>query len=95
MFCELCNLIAEMYTLPPNNIVRINSMEIPVSTVVDIYKKLSSEHLEFVSGNFSKQKHLIKFKKTYLQTALYNSFFEYEAHYTNLVSHDLHRYYTN
>lgn len=89
IYKELCLIIAEILVKPPDNILRIRGSEMEVAIVQEVYRALQHEHIELVADNFSKQTHLIHKKTSYLQTALYNVYFEFDAHYTNLVKHDM------
>jgi len=90
LYQELCLIIAEMYVKPPASIVRIRGSEIEAAIVQEVYSALRHEHIELVADNFKKQTSLIHKKTAYLQTALYNVLFEFDAHYTNLVHHDMY-----
>jgi hypothetical protein len=85
---EICMNIAEMYVKKPDSITRINSEEIEAGIVQEIYRRLNSEHIELVIENYKKQSGIIRNKKAYLRTSLYNVVFELEAHFTNLVRAD-------
>lgn len=87
---EICLIIAEVLVIAPGRIMRIRGQEIEAGIVQEVYGKLSHEHIELVADNFKKQTRLIHNKSAYLQTALYNSVFEFHSHYTNLVAYDLH-----
>lgn len=89
IFNELCLIIAETYVKPPAAVMRIRGAEIEAGFVQEVYGALRHEHIELVADNFKKQTSLIRKKTPYLQTALYNVLFEYDAHYTNCVNHDL------
>ena len=88
-FRELCYIIAEVYMLDPYSRIKIADETLDAYLVQDIFKELELDHLRLVYHNFRKQTKLIRNKRAYLRTALYNSVFEFEAHYTNLVAHDL------
>ncbi len=87
---EICLIIAEVLIRPSERIMRIRGQEIEAGIVQEVYGKLNHEHIELVADNFEKQTQLIYNKSAYLQTALYNSVFEFHSHYTNLVAHDWH-----
>lgn len=89
IYRELCLIIAEILVKPPESIVRIRGAEMEAAIVQEVYRALGHEHIELVADNFSKQTQLIHKKTPYLQTALYNVLFEIDAHYTNLVKHDM------
>lgn len=90
LYREVCLIIAEMYVKPPESIVRIRGSEIEACIVQEVYRELRHEHIEHVVDRFKEQTGLVYKKTPYLQTALYNVLFEYEAHFTNLVKHDLY-----
>ena len=87
---EICLIIAEVLIRPSGRVMRIRGQEIEAGIVQEVYDKLTHEHIELVADNFKKQTQLIHNKSAYLQTALYNSVFEFNAHYTNVVAHDWH-----
>ena len=82
---EICLIIAEVFARPSGRVMRIRGQEIEVGIVQEVYSKLDHERVELVVDNFRKQTHPICYKSAYLQTALYNCVFEFEAHNTNLV----------
>ena len=86
---ELCYIIAEVYIIDPDSSIKISDEILPAYLVQEIFGELKLQHLELVESNFHDQTELIKNKRAYLRTALYNSVFEINAHYTNLVKHDL------
>lgn len=87
---EICLIIAEVLIRPCGCVMRIRGQGIKAGIVQEVYDKLTHEHIELVADNFKKQTQLIHNKSAYLQTALYNSVFEFHSHYTNLVAHDWH-----
>ena len=86
---ELCYIIAEVYILDPDSKIKISDEILDAYLVQEIFRELTHQHLRLVADNFKEQTRLIKNKRAYLRAALYNSVFEFEAHYTNLVVHDL------
>lgn len=86
---ELCYIIAEVYIIDPDSKIKISDEILDAYLVQEIFRELTFEHLRLVNDNFKDQIELIKNKRAYLRTALYNSVFEIEAHYTNLVNHDM------
>ena len=86
---ELCYIIAEVYIIDPDSKVKVSDEILDAYLVQEIFRELTLEHLRLVSDNFKDQTELVKNKRAYLRTALYNSVFEIEAHYTNLVNHDI------
>ncbi len=87
---EICLIIAEVLIRPSGRVMRIRGQEIEAGIVQEVFDKLTHEHIQLVADNFKKQTQLIHNKSAYLQTALYNSVFEFNAHYTNVVAHDWH-----
>lgn len=80
---ELCLIIAEVVMLNPENEIRIGGVMLSVEMVQEVYGQIGHEHIELVIGNFNKVSYEVKNKKSYLRTALYNSVFEIESHWTN------------
>ncbi len=91
----LCLIITEILKLPPASMVRIGGNNLPAEMVQAIYYRLTHEHIELVMSNYARAAYEIKFKKTYLRTALYNSVFEFDAHYENAVAADFPEYVKN
>lgn len=87
---ELCYIIAEVYIINPDSKIAISDETLDAYLVQEIFSELRYQHLELVLDNFNAKTELVKNKRAYLRTALYNSVFEYESHYTNLVNHDMH-----
>jgi hypothetical protein len=87
---EICFIISEIYLFYPDDRIKIAGELLPAHAVQEIFGQLTAEHIEMVLNNFSRQTHLIKNKKAYLRTALYNSVFEFESDVANTVNHILH-----
>jgi len=85
----ICKIIAEVLKLNPEGEMKIEEERIPVSMVQEVFRELQFEHVQFTLEKYRSITKLIRNKKAYIRTALYNSYFELEAHYTNLVNHDL------
>lgn len=75
---EFCNIIADVLTLPPESLIVIGKEQRYASAVQEVYELLDERHIETVLENFNNVAYKIKNPKTYLRTALYNSFFEIE-----------------
>lgn len=86
---ELCYIIAEVYLMDPNGAVRIGKEELGAYLVQEVFAELTVDHLRLVWTSFCEQTVLIRNKRAYLRTALYNSVFEFSASYANKVSHDM------
>ena len=90
IYNELCLIMAEVYTMQPDTVLRVAGTETSARVVQEVFSVLRHEHLEMVYTNFKAIKHKVHSTKPYLRTALYNSIFEIDSHYTNRVKHDLH-----
>lgn len=80
---EIIMMIAEMYCLPPQADVQIGGQKLPASMVKDVYSILTEDHVREVITKYEKAAYSIKFKKTYIRTALYNEVFEHESGFVN------------
>lgn len=80
---EFCNIIADVLTLPPQAFIVIGKEQRYASDVQEVYMLLDERHLETVLVNFNQVAYKIKNPKTYIRTALYNSFFEIENKVAN------------
>ncbi|MGM9681826.1 MAG: hypothetical protein ACI3XR_10025 [Eubacteriales bacterium] len=83
---EICLIIAEVMMLPDNMQMQIGGDKLSVGLVRGIYRRLTHEHIDLVIRNYAGVGYMIRHKKTYLRTALYNCVFEYESHFINLYS---------
>ena len=81
--------IAEVYMLGDDAPVRIAGDQLDGFIVKQVFEQIREEHVQLVIDNYSKVEYIVNYKKSYIRTALYNAVFEYEAHFTNLVRHDL------
>ncbi len=75
---EFCSIIADVLTLPPQTLIVIDGEQRYVATVQEVYKQLDERHIGVVLENYNKIAYRIKNPKTYIRTALYNSYFELE-----------------
>ena len=82
---EIALIIAEMYLLPDTYDVRIGGDKLPAGLVKEIYRRIGNEHVREVICRFNGAAYEIRYVKTYLRTALYNSVFEHEARLDNAV----------
>jgi len=83
IYNELCLIMAEIYVMNPDAVIKINKEDTGVAIVQEVYQRLTNEHLQTVYDNFKEIQSKIYNKKSYLRTALYNVIFEHNAHYTN------------
>ena len=89
---EICMMIAEVCKLPPEAEVQIGGQKLPAGMVCEIYECLTNEHIRNVIKNYEAAEYEIKFKKTYLRTALYNEVFEFQSRVVNEISQFLPQY---
>lgn len=73
---ELARMIADILVRPDEGFVRIEGRRVPTATVKEVYGEIGHYNVLFVIRNFEKTETLIKRRRAYLQTALYNSVFE-------------------
>ena len=85
---ELCLVMAEVYLMDPSSPIRVGGEVLDGYLVGEVFGQIRHEHVELVMRNFRAVSASVKNKKAYLRTSLYQSVFEWEAHYVNLVSHD-------
>lgn len=78
IYIDLCKIITEVLRLSAPTII-IAGEEHRTQDVKAVFSALDIEHLEWVADQFKKINYTIHFKKAYLRTALYNSYFEFEA----------------
>ena len=83
---SIANIIAEVLILPEDAPVRISGYNLSAKTVALIFLDITHEHVAGVMQRFRTVNYKIKHLKTYLRTALYNSFFEFEADVENFMS---------
>ncbi len=86
---EICFIIAEVYLMNPNAQIKISGELLDGYLVQQVFRELTCEHVRLVLDNFHNVTYLVMNKKAYLRAALYNSVFEFNAHYTNLVNHHM------
>ena len=75
---EFCKIMADVLTLPPETKIVIGKEQRYASSVQEIYESLDERHIEIVLENINRVSYKIQNPKTYIRTALYNSFFEIE-----------------
>ena len=86
---ELAMIMAEVYLMDPASRIRVGGENLDGHLVREVFGALSHEHVALVMHNFRSLTATVKNKKAYLRTSLYQSVFEWEAHYINRVNHDL------
>ncbi len=88
---ELCYIIAEVYIIDPASKIKIENELLDAYLVQEIFGMLEFHHLDLVRRSFNAKTDLVRNKRAYLRTALYNSVFEYEAGLQNYLNHSLAR----
>lgn len=89
MVQEIISNIAEVYMLYDSAPVKIAGDTLDGYIVKQVFEEIREEHVQLVIENYQRITYIVNYKKSYIRTALYNAVFEIEAHYTNLVNHDL------
>lgn len=83
---SIAYIIAEVLILPEDALVKISGVNLSAKTVAQVFLGVTHEHVAGVITRFRNVNYEIKHLKTYLRTALYNSFFEFEAEIENFVN---------
>lgn len=86
---EVCMIIAEVYMMDPDKLIRISGEWLDGHVVQQVFGQLTIEHVVMVIDEFCRLTVDVRNKKAYLRTSLYNSVFSIDAHYTNRVNYDL------
>ena len=84
---EICFILAEISLLPSGETVRVAGETLEAGLVQEVLALVRHEHVRMVLDNFKGVTARVRNKKAYLRSALYQSVFELEAHYANLVNH--------
>ena len=82
---EICFILAAL--LPEEEMVRVAGETLEAGLVREVLALVRHEHVRMVLDNFKGVTARVRNKKAYLRSALYQSVFELEAHYANLVNH--------
>ena len=86
---EVCMIMAEVYMMDADKPIRISGEWLDGHVVQEVFGELRRVHVETVIDEFCRLVIDVRNKKAYLRTALYNSVFTLDAHYTNRVNYDL------
>ena len=65
-----------MLVRPDEGFVKIEGRQVPTQTVKEVYGEIEHENVLQVIRTFEKTETLIRHRRMYLQTALYNSIME-------------------
>lgn len=88
IYQEMCRIIADIYTIHPDCVMRIASAARSVRNVQEMYSMLTGAHLEMVAEKFTSCGYEIKNRVAWMRTALYNAPMECDMYYTNQVKTD-------
>lgn len=88
LYKELCLIIAEVFVMNPNSVIKVNGAETQANLVQEIYSRLRHDHIRLVFSNFHEVSCRVFNKRAYLRTALYNAVFELESFFANGGSFD-------
>ncbi len=76
---EIHRIIAEMAILPEECDVQIDGEKLPCGVVNEVYSELTVEHVRAIIKRFDDIREKIRYKKSYLRTALYNAVLEHAS----------------
>lgn len=88
IYQEMCRIIADIYTIHPDCVMRIASAARSVRNVQEMYSMLTGAHLEMVAEKFTSCGYEIKNRVAWMRTALYNAPMECDSYYANQVNTD-------
>jgi len=83
LYKDLCLIVAEVMLLNRDSSIKVNGEYVGALLVQDVFSQIRNHHVQLVFDNFQNVSSRVSNKKAYLRTALYNSVFEYEAHFIN------------
>ena len=83
LYKELCLIIAEVFVLNPESVIKINGSITSTKLVQEVFEQLRNDHVQLVFTNFQDVSCRVYNKKSYLRTSLYNVVFELESHFVN------------
>lgn len=73
---EVAGIIAQVYTLPKNGVIKVAGCLRKVGDVQAVFKKMTNEHVVYVIEEFNEIPYRIRYKTAYIRSALFNSVFE-------------------
>lgn len=88
LYKEMCRIIADVFTIHPDCIMRVASAPRAARNVQEMYQLLTGAHLEMVAEKFCSCTYEIKNRVAWMRTALYNAPMEFDSYYTNQVKAD-------
>lgn len=72
---DICAIIAEIYMMSPERPIRVSGEWLDGYVVTEVFKEITSEHVDHVIRDFKNVSTSITNKKAYLRAMLYNSVF--------------------
>ena len=88
-FDEVLKILADIMILDDREFVTINQTKLPAHIVKERFRKLRSEHLEYLSDVIKENEYKIRNIRAFVLTAAYNAPSGIDAHYSALVSYDM------
>ena len=88
-FDEILKILADIMILDDREFVTINQTKLPAHIVKERFRKLKSEHLEYLSDVIKENEYKIRNIRAFVLTAAYNAPSGIDAHYSALVSYDM------
>ena len=88
-FDEILKILADIMILDDRELVTINQTKLPAHIVKERFRKLKSEHLEYLSDVIKENEYKIRNIRAFVLTAAYNAPSGIDAHYSALVSYDM------
>lgn len=73
---EVEGIIAQVYTLPKNGVIKIAGYLRKVEDVQAVFRKLTNEHIVYVIEEFNEIPYRVRYKTAYIRSALFNAVFE-------------------
>lgn len=73
---EVAGIIAQVYTLPKNGVIKIAGCLRKVEDVQAVFRKLTNEHIVYVIEEFNEIPYRVRYKTAYIRSALFNAVFE-------------------
>ncbi len=88
-FDEVLKILADIMILDDREFVTINQTKLPAHIVKERFRKLKSEHLEYLSDVIKENEYKIRNIRAFVLTAAYNAPSGIDAYYSALVSYDM------
>ena len=88
-FDEIVKILSDVMVLDDRQLVTINQTRLPAQIVKERYRKLNSEHLEYLVNAIKENEYKIRNIRAFVLTAAYNAPSGIDAHYFALVSYDM------